>query len=74
MSKQQQNWQSMVKLINSYESASTEVEKLKIDLNSLLPFFNELNMPNTSLDLKIGTITQLTFKLSDIRKDIIKKG
>ena len=65
---------SIVKLINSYESASTEVEKLKIDLNSLLPFFNELNMPNTSLDLKIGTINQLTFKLSDIRKDIIKKG
>jgi len=63
---------SIIKLIESYESATTEVEKLKTDLKLLEPFFNELNKPNMTLDLKISAINQLNIKLIEVRKSIIK--
>jgi len=63
---------SIIKLIESYESATTEVEKLKTDLKILEPFFNELNKPNMTLDSKISAINQLNIKLIEVRKSIIK--
>lgn len=63
---------SIIKLIESYQSATVEVEQLKKQLTELVPIFNELNKPNLTKEIKLETITNLNSKLIEIRKGIIK--
>jgi hypothetical protein len=72
LAKHHETLTSIIKLLDSYESISGEIEKMRSDLKLIQPIFTELTANNLTIEKKLEIINRLHQKIKEIRQVIIE--